>query len=188
MAWNAADWYGAMLGPQLSPSWLDAGPSGPSWVQQNVGGMGETGTTADALRAIYQGWSPRPAVGAQGSDSAVQQLWQQLQAMPTTGTVLPARGSDPAVQQLWQQLQAMPTTGTVLPAPPALEREVARQRAGLGPQGMSPDDWALMQRLTPQLMPGSSVMPQVPQVSQGYVPGQFAPNLGQLYRQPWGMR
>jgi len=178
VAWDAEDWYGSILGPQLGRSWLDAGPSGPSWVQQNVGGMGETGTTADALRAIYRGWSPRPAAQSQGYDSGWQQLWQQLLAMPSTGTVLPARGYDPADQQFWQQAQSMPTTGTVLPAPPALEREVARQRAGLGPQGMSPDDWALMQRLAPQVTPSP----------QGYVPGQFAPNLGQVYRQPWGMR
>jgi len=102
----------------------------------------------------------------------------RLQAMPTTGTVLPARGYDPTVQQFMDRLQAMPTTGTVLPATPAIEREAARQRAGLGPQGMSPEDWAFMQRLTPQ----------VTTTPQGYVPGTFAPNLGQLYRQPWGMR
>jgi len=113
------------------------------------------------------------------------------------------------VQQLWQQLQSMPTTGTVLPAPPALEREVARQRAGLGPVGMSPEDWALMQRIQepqvtpapPGYVPGTFranpappaiermyAPPQGTPAPQGSVPGTFAPNLGQLYRQPWGMR
>src|SRR5262249_38203559 len=132
--------------------------------------------------------------------------WLEQSRQSATGPAIPARGYDPAAQQFWQQLLAMPTTGTVLPAPPALEREVARQRAGLGPPGMSPEDWALMQQIRePQVTPAppgyvpgtfraNPAPPAIermyapPQGPQGYVPGQFAPNLGQLYRQPWGMR